>query len=165
MTTFDKSLWKDRARSRNKRCKVRLGEELIAIEGIEKIIEWCNKRNIKVEFTRTDSGSFDPNTNTIEVNAWTSPEAQLYLLFHESGHYLVSKCGDRRVRFAGKRLDNKQSLVAKIDELAEEFEAWIRGRRLATRLRITIDDSKFEQYKAEALATYARHVSRASVMA
>lgn len=165
MATFDKSLWKARARSRNGRRKARLGEELVAIDGISKIIDWCNKRNVVVEFTRTDSGSFDPNTNAIEVNAWSSPEVQLYLLFHEAGHYLVAECGDRRVRFAGKQLDNKQSLVSKIDELAEEFEAWIRGRRLAKRLGVVINDDKFEQYKAEALATYARLVSRAAVVA
>jgi hypothetical protein len=171
MATFDPTLWKTQARRRlfqreKKRrpdAKLLYGRELGAINGISTVIEWCNQRSIVVDFIQVISGpfadgSYDPQTKIIEINARSRPETQLFYLLHECGHHLIAQCGDKRIRHVthNQLLNDKRSLVSKIDEIAEEFEAWIRGRKLAERLDIYVNAVRFEQEKAEALATYCR---------
>lgn len=166
MVTFDRTLWRQRAerryehRTKKRRANARLqfGRDLAAISGLSTVIEWCNKRSLVVKFTNCHGGSYDPVTHTIEINARSEPELQLFVLFHECGHELINKCGDKRVRRAHHR-SGPRSLVFKIDELAEEFEAWLRGRKLADRLHVYVNNERFEQRKAELLATYVAIVA------
>ena len=42
----------------------------------------------------------------------------------------------------------------RISLIEEEFEAWKRGKRLAKRLGIQLDEARFEKHKAQCLMSY-----------
>ncbi len=166
MVAFDHELWRNRARDRMERATRRYpwrakklesqyAKELVAITGLSKLIDWCNERSLVVGFTRgINGGTYDPETNLIEVVGNARPETQLHFLLHECGHYLVDKCGDRRVRRAKAAIEGARSLVGKVDIINEEFEAWNRGRKLASRIHISINNTNFEIQRAKALSSY-----------
>jgi hypothetical protein len=166
MVAFDQELWRSRARERMERAvareprkakklEVQYSKELVAITGLSKLIDWCNERSLVVGFTRgINGGTYDPETNVIEVVGNARPETQLHFLLHECGHYLVDKCGDKRIRRAAAAIEGARSLVGKVDIINEEFEAWNRGRKLAKRQRISINNANFEVQRARALSSY-----------
>ena len=169
MATFDAELWRERARarmeksqnnSRSKYNKHQYARDLLAIAAISTVIEWCNKRSLVVEFTNGSDGKYDSAEQKIEINGRSLPETQFYWLIHECGHFLIDNSGTGRTIFAATSPTDQRSLTTRIAYVDEEFEAWKRGRRLAERLGIFINQQRFDQHRARALATYLRWATR-----
>jgi hypothetical protein len=174
MKRFSREVWLERARTR----LVRLTEtdqiaaerqwavDYAAIKGLERVIEWLAERNILVDFIRTDSGRFLPSINRIEISAKGSIESQLYILLHECGHYMIEQSATTRQQFFPNgylRIQEEvkgRNLIHKVDVIAEEFEAWNRGLKLAHRLKIYLDREQFDKVKARSLQTYFRWAMR-----
>jgi hypothetical protein len=162
MTTFDRAEWKLRARIRVKKAlkrgldrktvKEKLELDLVSIEGLEKVVDWCYDHGVEVDFTHRANGTF--NQNHIEINCSSNPTTQLYYLLHECGHYLVDRCDARRAK--GDRVNSfsARTLESKVSVVTEEIEAWQRGKNLSARLGVFICEDRFERLKAEALKTY-----------
>lgn len=127
--------------------------DLDAIMGLARVLEWCEERSVKVSFAAVPDGEFDPNLMSIKICGRSTPESQLFWLLHECGHFLIAKHDKRVNRGKAHRVDAR-SLIAKVEVLAEEIEAWNRGQSLAKRLRIFIDRSRFNTFKATAVNTY-----------
>ena len=173
MATFDRILWLRRANRRyfkaleDGRPKARdnFDRDKHYIECLGKAIRWAGRRGVKVSFNWTGAmdGKWVPETRTIEVSCRCVPEYQLYTFLHEAGHFLVQdartfrtpyikRYGEGYIKGYGPKLIN--DFGYRLAVLDEELEAWHRGRKLARRLNLVIDDSRFIVRRKRMLKTY-----------
>jgi len=174
MAEFNPRKWEDKAWSRYSRrvkglppaerlseAKI-LSDEIAAINGLNELIAWCNLKRINVDFTnRRCGGVYIGQSRTIYVNSTQAAEKQLFILLHECGHLLIdNKSETTEIRFRhGYPTEDpnvKRKFIHRCTVLEEEFEAWHRGRKLATKLGINIDDARFSDVKASMLKSYIR---------
>lgn len=97
----------------------------------------------------------------VVVNKRSSKENMIFSLLHECGHI----CQRQKMRnyfndFKHQLLGNddrrkSRSYSYRVSVLEEEFDAWKRGRRLAKRLKINIDEDNYQRYKSRCIVTYA----------
>ncbi len=171
MSEFNSQLWVNRAWARHhkrvegKSPEKRLAEakklttDLDSIEGIEAVVAWCAFRRINVEFTSKPGGLYNGVDRVIHVNSNQTVEKQLYVLLHECGHLLIddrSQTTEFRFRKGYYVLDEmvRKSFVHRVSIVDEEFEAWARGRKLARKLGVKINDDVFDELKAKFLRSY-----------
>lgn len=140
----------------------KLSKEIATINGLKAVIEWCNFKRIEVLFTnRKCGGGYVGENKVIYVNSKQSLEKQLFVLLHECGHLLIDNNADNaefRFKYGYPASDPnvKRKFVHRCTVIEEEFEAWHRGRKLATKLGIEIDDEKFSITKAYMLKSYMK---------
>lgn len=179
MAAFNCTTWRSRAKSRYERALlkskddndrhrlgVRYSSELISIQELSRLIDWCDNRKIKVEFGR-HSDDYNEATRSIRISSRSNPEKQLCALLHECGHYLVDACSsDRKKRrrwsqgYANRKPGASRENRYRIEVVDEEFEAWDRGEMLASRLNLLIDKKHFHAFKARSLMTYFRWATK-----
>lgn len=174
MPTFQRKTWEERAwaryerqrpkgRASEHRARARLDRDLEATKGLEAVVEWVDRRGLKVEFTnRRDAGIFSSEEKTIYINSTQTYEHQLFVLLHECGHLLVgSEKPGAHHRFklgypsAGDPF-LKGKFIHRCAVLEEEFEAWHRGHRLAKKLGVEIDDARWTDLKTRFLRSYIK---------
>lgn len=173
MKRFDRSVWLSACLKKYKRLAAvskekadrQYNTDYHAIAGIETVVNWLALRGIVVDFLRTDTGRYLPTVFRIEIPTSLDPATQLYTLLHECGHHLVEHSTTRYRDFPNGYLRQQhevkgRGLLYKTDVIGEEFEAWNRGLKLATRLNIYVDRDKFDLVKAKALRTYFRWATR-----
>jgi len=96
----------------------------------------------------------------VVVNSSLGIEKRLYVLLHEIGHILIrwnwKKFEKEFAAHAGHFADGRKSRSKKfrVSTLEEEFEAWKRGKRIASKLSVRIDEEKFNKFKCECLMSY-----------
>jgi|GEM_PF-1548629 len=140
----------------------KLSDEIAAINGLRVVIDWCNLRRIGVVFTnRRPAGVYQIEEKTIYINSRQSLEKQLFVLLHECGHLLIDdRSESTELRFKhGYYTEDKnvrRRFVHRCTVVEEEFEAWHRGRKLATKLGIQINDERFSALKAWMLKSYMK---------
>ena len=87
-------------------------------------------------------------------------ENKLYALLHECGHALIrenwTKFQKEFPAHAACGYDGRKNTPDKyrISLIEEEFAAWKRGKRVAKRLGIQLDEARFEKHKAQCLMSY-----------
>jgi hypothetical protein len=152
---FEYKQWIDAARQRRHLTKQspqyvldRFSEDRLYVYKMSRVIEWCTRRGLSVEFIAASGGGYVHDKKIIEVSYRSYPETQLYTLLHEIGHHLVESCTTERYRdkYAKGYLlvfEGERSPQHKIDAIAEELEAWYRGWKLAKRLHVYIDKKKY----------------------
>ena len=105
---------------------------------------------------------------TIYINSATHPETRFYTLLHEVGHILIRKNWKRFIRHYpnymqdpnephDSRREKRKSY--RIGMLAEEIEAWKRGRNFADRHKLYVDPLKFDADANTALMSYVSWIS------
>jgi hypothetical protein len=171
MRAFQLETWEARARERFKRSvgtdpdrsRARLVSDLDAARGLGAVVAWGAARGVSVAFTnRRDAGVFSPDEKTIYINSTQTFERQLFVLLHECGHLLIGseKPGAHHRFKLGYPSSNDPSLSGKFIHrcavLEEEFEAWHRGRKLAKKLGIEVDDARWAELKASFIKSYIR---------
>lgn len=171
MASFDATLWQERAlkrlersseksTQRRTRAKEQYDRDLRAISALTKLIDWCHERTITVDFKKTFAATLDPEKCSIVISGRASPEIQVGWLIHECGHWLIDNCGDKRIRCGVSGSEDERSLIARVDVVHEEFEAWHRGEKLAKRLRVPYNKARFEKQRADALNSYFKWAGR-----
>lgn len=168
---FDPEAWREKARARAKRAlasggkdalvKGRLNDDLHAIEGLKKVVDWCSERDLNIRFTNDAYAGIDGTL--IYVNVASRPVTQLCLLLHECGHHLIGACGDKNVVFdETERVDDGEEKTHSdiVNTIGEEFEAWRRGINLARRLKIKLNVKEFSKLKTKLLFTYFKWASK-----
>jgi len=92
----------------------------------------------------------------VSINTTRSIETQLYILLHECGHVLIHNndniVGYREVQESFK----ERSDIHKVFSVMEEAEAWKRGKRLARRFGIEINEEKWNKDLSRALNKYIK---------
>jgi hypothetical protein len=160
-------LWKERAWSRHKKALERgvpkkkaalqWSRDLSGINGLKTIIDWCNDRNVFIEFAKCRGGGYDEALGIITVSSRLTPEMQCYYLLHECGHFLIYSSSPKRFPSGYAQAYNSKmnrTLRHRSDVLEEEYEAWNRGLKLGRKLKIKIDKKRFINEKCNALMTY-----------
>jgi hypothetical protein len=174
MPPFQRQLWEERAWARYEKqrskdpaaepkARARLDVDITSSAGLDLTVSWCATRKIEVEFTnRREAGSFVSDEKKIYVNSTQTYENQLFILLHESGHLLVgSGDGTTNPRFTlgyPSIYDPavKGKFIHRCSVIEEEFEAWHRGRKLAKKLNIEINDMRWNELKSRFIKSYMR---------
>ena len=113
----------------------------------------------------TPGGVCDFPAKEIVVNSSLGIEKRLYVLLHEIGHVLIrwnwKKFEKEFPAHAGRFEDGRISRSKKfrVSTVEEEFEAWKRGKRVASKLGVIINEEKFNKFKCECLMTYIEWTS------
>jgi len=147
---------------RKKKEANRLSDEISAINGLKAVIEWCNFRRIAVVFTnRRSAGVYQIEEKTIYINSRQTLEKQLFVLLHECGHLLIDdRSESTELRFKNgyyaEDSNVRRRFIHRCTVVEEEFEAWHRGRKLAVKLGIEINDERFSALKAYMLKSYMK---------
>lgn len=137
--------------------------------GLGTLKNWVENKGWIVDFEYLGKDEMDPVLKTISINTRQGIEKQLYTLLHECGHVLVQKntksynkkypatAKMNSYESINKRLE--KSPKYKVDVISEEIDAWERGRKLAKRLDIYVDDEKYNNMTSECVYSYVRWAS------
>ena len=130
---------------------------------IERLIGWAAIHHCEVEFEHATEDRFEFEGRTIYINTQATLENQLFTLLHECGHVLVHKSNKQFAAdypfyaFAENAYSNGRTVRSKayqVSLVAEEIEAWKRGKRLAKRLSIPIDIDKYNTVMTDCVTSY-----------
>lgn len=176
MTSFDKSVWRQKAWNRFQRlvreettrppargAETQWARDVIYIEKLSSIVGWCEARALSVSFAKRPNGVYDPSGKEIVISARASPEKQAHFLLHECGHHLIGmKEHHERFGMGYPQTDpqKKKTIHHRISCLEEELEAWHRGWKLSKRLKIGIDRTEFDRTRIDCIKTYIKWASR-----
>lgn len=125
-------------------------------ESIAALVVWLDTKGYYVDFDKNGDDSVDTEGKIVSINSTRTRETQLYILLHECGHVLISN-NDSIVGY--KRVQEKYSEktnIHKVFTIMEEVEAWKRGRMLALRLGINIEEKKWDLDSSRALNQYIK---------
>lgn len=169
MQIFDPNIWKQRAWVRfssslrsgrpKKAAQADWVLDIIAIDGIESLVRWCDAKRLRVRFTRLEGATYYPVAKTIVMSGRMSPRRQLMFLIHECGHHLIGmKEHNERYGMGYPQTDPsvKKTFHHRVSCLEEEMEAWHRGWKLANRLKICVDREEFDKVRLECLRSYIK---------
>lgn len=135
--------------------------KIVHYKSIEILCEWVEKRGHQVEFQNQLPDQLSYDDKTIYIHTRQGVENQVYSLLHECGHLLVHLSNEGFKRdypmYAYAATKRQESTTKyKVSVVAEEFEAWKRGRKLAERLNIPIDKKKYDIAMTDAIMSYFR---------
>jgi hypothetical protein len=135
-------------------------QEMIILEKLERVVEWCAGRGIEVFIDNDEDhgGIWIPDIKEIVIDSRLTAKKQLYTLLHECGHALIdsttSKVAELRFGDAYSVEEMARTDVDKINIVAVELEAWARGLQMAERLGINIDTEEYNKERVRAIKTY-----------
>ena len=138
-------------------------------DGIEKLVEWANKKHVDVQFGYKMSDEYRPADSLITINTHYGLENRLYALLHECGHLLLTNNEKSYVKkypssarmwyyTRNRRIENSKKY--KVDVISEEIDAWRKGREIAKRLNIYVDDKNYYSLMTDCVYTYISHLGR-----
>ena len=174
---FEPQKWRDRAWARFTRAtrgrasddpvigrlEKRWYLETVAIEDMRRLMDWCRSKGLTVEFVTEQLGLYVMGDDHIRISSRLSPRKQVAILLHECGHHL---CGasDSHGRFlAGypeTRPHVKRSMKHRISCLEEEIEAWHRGWKIATKLKLSVTRDYFDEVRVDCLRSYVKWAAK-----
>ena len=137
--------------------------------GIEELIDWTHKKGHSIEFSYCVQDEFRGEDNMITISLRQGIENQLYSLLHECGHLILHNNenlyekkypSSAKMSYftSNKRLE--RSPKYKVDVLAEEIDALRKGKDLAKRLEIYIDEDSYYSVMAKCVYSYIKDLAR-----
>ena len=142
--------------------KIKKIRERLFEEGFIRIEEWLSQKKWNVDCDYDVRDEMFPQGKYITISKRQGSEKQLYSLLHECGHLLIQQSVDNYERTypAQARMNQfmahrgiEKSKHYKVDVVCEEIEAWRRGKNLASRLGVFVDDKNF--HKVSSLCIYS----------
>jgi len=137
--------------------------------GIEELIDWTDKKGYSIDFDYCVRDEYRPEEKVITISLRQGSENRLYALLHECGHLIL---GNNETLYAKKypssmkmaycNNNNKRlerSAKYKVDILTEEIDAWRKGKDLANRLEIYIDEDNYYSIMARCVYTYIKDLA------
>ena len=123
------------------------------------IVAWASKYRVGVSLAPGADDRYEPNEKMIYINSRLGAESRHYTLLHECGHLLIDRHWQDFERDNPMYASSCDKRVAKskayrVSIVAEEIEAWKRGRRLANKLGHFVDGTKFDKMISENVMTY-----------
>lgn len=171
MSSFNSELWRRRSWARYQKSLLKgdpkadsqWGDDVRGIGRLEKIIDWCAERDLNVVFCRRMGGIYLGEDKMIRISDRLTPKLQAYFLLHECGHFLIGgREKDERFGMGWHTVDDEdiKTFHHRCDVVEEEFEAWWRGWKLGSRLKLNIDKSDFDKHRIRMIKTYLRWALR-----
>lgn len=129
------------------------------IKQIDQLSDWIYNKKYKLVFKTDEDDCVDFNTKTVHINSRLHPENRYYTMLHECGHILINSESSRfekEMPMYARSDDgrNARSKAYRVSTIAEEIEAWKRGRRLAARLNHEVNDIKYDKQITENVMSY-----------
>lgn len=124
-----------------------------ARQAIECLVSWAESKSYTVEFVKNGDDSICKISKQIEINSSRPLETQFYRLLHECGHALIFENGGK-LNFEPNIQPKQDNAQIRTLTVIEEIEAWQRGLTLAKRLRIPVDEKKWEFLMLAAIRKY-----------
>lgn len=139
--------------SENKMTKEGWNSQFIEIEG------WLNSKGYEVVLETDADDRIVWETKQVFINSRSHPETRYYTLLHECGHLLISQgakqwAKDVPMYATVEDLRVEKSKAYRVSLVAEEIEAWKRGRRLAKRFKHHVDNEKYDKHITECVFGY-----------
>ena len=137
--------------------------------GICDLIEWTHKKGYYIDFDYCVQDELRPADKMITISTRQGEEKQLYALLHECGHLIL---GNNEASYAKKYPSSNKmayfhsnkrlarSPQYKVDILAEEIDAWRKGKDLAKRLGIWIDEENYYKTMSKCVYTYVKSLAK-----
>ena len=121
--------------------------------------QWVKRKKYSVKCYTDADDRLDFETLTIHINSRQHAENRFYTLLHECGHLLISNSykqfqKDHPVYAFSTDTRKSRGKAYQVSLVAEEIEAWKRGRRLANRLKLYVNNEKFDKVMSECVMTY-----------
>lgn len=91
------------------------------------------------------------------INVWwkASDKSFLFLLLHETGHMLQSHTKIDDIKFHYSANDKKRnSNIYKVQTIHQEIDAWERGKKLAKKLELNINEKDYDNFAAKYVMSY-----------
>jgi hypothetical protein len=131
--------------------------------GITRLIEWLDKKRWSICFDYCESDAIYPSDRLVTISTRHGIEKQLYSLLHECGHILIQSNEESytnqypataRINLYASHKQLERSPKYKVDVISEEIEAWKRGKTLAKRLGIHIDEESYNNFMSKCVYSY-----------
>ena len=132
---------------------------------ISLIAAWAKTRGYSV-FGKWDEDAFYDKDKEIVYSLRTKEKKhQMYSLLHECGHAVAFDSKSYKdnfpnlaaIRFKTSRVSKRRNVV-KCETIAEEWDAWKRGFKLARRLGIEVNKEDYFDYASRNVMTYVRRL-------
>ena len=133
------------------------------VEQFNELEIWLADKGYNLEMAHDVEDCVILEDKLVCIQSRNSAETRYYSLLHECGHILVSQgskqwekdvpmyAQDPKVMNDARRRRGKSY---KVSLIAEEIEAWKRGRKLSNRMGHYIDDKKYDNIMAVCVYTY-----------
>jgi len=132
---------------------------------IDDIEIWLSKKGYDVIYSAGVEDCVYMADKTMHINSRCSLETQYYTMLHECGHILIM-CGESDWK---KEIPHHASAVVdgriergkafKVSLVAEEIEAWRRGKRLGKKYGHYINENKYNTIVTDCVWSYIVHVA------
>lgn len=133
----------------------------------EAVRDWLDDKDIMLMFSKELDNEFSPDGKYINIRPIKNKEEMFYTLLHECGHVLVETNNKGfKDNYKTKDFNDWDKMVRtrdsalKVSVLADEMEAWNRGRKLAKRLNLAYDEKEFKKLMGQCVWAYASFMSR-----
>ena len=128
-------------------------------EQFSEIKEWADSKGFAVVLETDADDRVEWADKTIYINSRNRIETRYYTLLHECGHILISQAWqdfdrDHPLYACSSDGRNARSKAYRVSTVAEELEAWKRGRRLARRFNHYVDDAKYDEHITKNVMSY-----------
>ena len=135
--------------------------DIVHEKSIEILTNWVEKKNHSVELQNQLPDQLSYEDRTIYIHTRQGIENQVYSLLHECGHLLIfldNKSFERSYPMYAYAATKRQEGTNKwkVSVIAEEYEAWKRGRKLAAKLNIPVDKKKYDKAMTDAIMSYIK---------
>ena len=133
---------------------------------LARVDAWATTRGLEVCRGFGFDAYFHEEKHVVYNTKLKSKKNQIYSLLHECGHALAFRSKGYKNCFPtlykqrfGKGNQNKNKNVYKCETIAEEWDAWHRGYKLAKRLQVPIKKDDYFNYASRWVMTYVRNVA------
>ena len=125
-------------------------------DAIDTLVGWLDEKGYSVEFDKKGDDSVALADKIVSINTTRSTETQLYILLHECGHVLIHN-NDHLIGYREVQENFRERTdIHKVFQVMEEAEAWKRGRYLARRLGIEVNEEKWNKDLSRAFNKYIK---------
>ena len=131
---------------------------------------WLENKGWSMDISYLNRDEMIPAEKHININSRQGIEKQLYSFLHECGHLLIQTnwtkyetsypATAKMNQYATVRKQLERSPKYKVDCIAEEIEAWRRGKSLAERLGLYINEEKYNALTAECVYSYIKWAAK-----
>lgn len=120
---------------------------------------WALSKGYSVRCYTDADDRLDFETKVIHIDSRQHAESRFYTLLHECGHLLISQTArqfatDHPLYAFSSDTRKCKSKAYQVSLVAEEIEAWKRGRRLAKRFGLKVIDKKFNRIMTDCVISY-----------
>jgi len=125
----------------------------------EVIEDWIEAKGYHTRCYTDADDQVDFEKKVIHIDTRQHAESRFYTLLHECGHILISQTArqfaiDHPMYAFSSDVRSCKSKAYQVSLVAEEIEAWKRGRRLAKRFRLEVNDEKFNRIMTDCVISY-----------